>query len=73
MLIFPSGAVSARTVSNTKHDMFCPAMSSLQDGSLLIQGGSDAAKASLYNPTTNAFTSAPDMYVIIGYLLQRFH
>jgi galactose oxidase len=46
--------------------MFCPAMSSLQDGQLLIQGGSDAAAASLYDPASNAFTRAPDMYVTLG-------
>ncbi|EDU43973.1 galactose oxidase [Pyrenophora tritici-repentis] len=64
---FNTGAVSARTVSNTHHDMFCPAMSSLQDGRLVIQGGSDAAKTSVYNPTTNAFISAPDMKMARGY------
>jgi galactose oxidase len=62
-----SGAVSARTVSNTGHDMFCPAMSSLQDGRLLIQGGSDAAKTSLYDPATNSFTRGPDMKMARGY------
>ncbi|KAF2828054.1 galactose oxidase-like protein precursor [Ophiobolus disseminans] len=64
---FNSGAVSSRTVSNTQHDMFCPAMSSLQDGRLLIQGGSDAAKTSFYDPRTNAFTSGPNMKMARGY------
>jgi galactose oxidase len=62
-----SGEISARTVSNTHHDMFCPAMSSLQDGRLLIQGGSDAAKTSFYDPITNEFTSGPDMKMARGY------
>jgi galactose oxidase len=47
--------------------MFCPAMSSLQDGRLLIQGGSDAAKTSFYDPITNEFTSGPDMKMARGY------
>jgi galactose oxidase len=47
--------------------MFCPAMSSLQDGRLLIQGGSDAAAASFYDPATNKFTRAPDMKMARGY------
>ncbi|KAF1943976.1 galactose oxidase precursor [Clathrospora elynae] len=64
---FNSGAVSARTVSNTHHDMFCPAMSSLEDGKLLIQGGSDAAATSLYDPATNEFTRGPDMKMARGY------
>ncbi|KAH7081052.1 galactose oxidase-like protein precursor [Paraphoma chrysanthemicola] len=64
---FNSGAVSARTVSNTQHDMFCPAISSLQDGRILIQGGSDAAVTSFYEPTTNSFTRGPDMKMARGY------
>lgn len=42
-------------------------MSSLQDGRLLIQGGSDANVASFYDPKTNAFTRAPDMKMARGY------
>lgn len=64
---FNTGAVSARTVSNTQHDMFCPAISSLQDGRILIQGGSDAAVTSFYNPATNAFTRGPNMKMARGY------
>ncbi|OAL47793.1 galactose oxidase-like protein precursor [Pyrenochaeta sp. DS3sAY3a] len=64
---FNSGAVSARTVSNTQHDMFCPAISSLQDGRILIQGGSDAAVTSFYDPKTNAFVRGPDMKMARGY------
>jgi galactose oxidase len=67
MLIHHSGVVSARTVSNTQHDMFCPAMSSLQDGKLLIQGGSDAAKTTLYDPVTNEFIPGPNMKMARGY------
>ncbi|KAH7066795.1 galactose oxidase-like protein precursor [Paraphoma chrysanthemicola] len=64
---FNSGVVSARTVSNTQHDMFCPAISSLQDGRILIQGGSDAAVTSFYEPKTNSFTRGPDMKMARGY------
>lgn len=42
-------------------------MSSLQDGRLLIQGGSDAAKVSVYDPKTNAFSAAPNMKMARGY------
>lgn len=62
-----SGAVSARTVSNTQHDMFCPAISSLQDGRILIQGGSDAAVTSFYDPKSNSFTRGPNMKMARGY------
>ena len=62
-----SGAVSARTVANTQHDMFCPGISALEDGRILIQGGSDAKKNSFYNPSTNTFTTAPDLIMARGY------
>lgn len=62
-----SGVVSARTVANTHHDMFCPGISALGDGRILIQGGSDAKKNSFYNPSTNTFTTAPDLIMARGY------
>lgn len=62
-----SGAVSALTVANTQHDMFCPGISALEDGRILIQGGSDAKKNSYYNPSSNTFTRAPDMIMARGY------
>jgi galactose oxidase len=62
-----SGAVSARTVANTQHDMFCPGISALEDGRILIQGGSDAQKNSFYDPSTNTFTRAPDLIMARGY------
>lgn len=62
-----TGAISQRQVSNTKHDMFCPGMSSLQDGRLVISGGANAEAVSIYNPATNAFTRGPDMKIQRGY------
>ena len=62
-----SGAVSARTVTNTQHDMFCPGISALEDGRILIQGGSNAKVNSFYNPATNEFTRAPDLIMARGY------
>lgn len=47
--------------------MFCPAISSLQDGRILIQGGSNAAVTSFYDPKTNGFTRGPDMKIARGY------
>lgn len=62
-----SGAVSQRNVSNTQHDMFCPGISSLQDGRIIISGGSDAEATSFYNPSDNTFTKGPDMKIARGY------
>lgn len=62
-----SGAVSQRTVSNTQHDMFCPGISSLEDGRIIITGGSNAEDTSFYNPSDNTFTKGPDMKIARGY------
>ncbi|KAH6616458.1 kelch domain-containing protein [Boeremia exigua] len=65
---FLTGAVSRRTVTNTKHDMFCPGISSLSDGRIVITGGKENAEAvSIYNPATNAFSRAADMKIARGY------
>ncbi|KAG9498367.1 hypothetical protein J7337_009172 [Fusarium musae] len=67
VLDLPSGAVGQREVADTHHDMFCPGMSQLADGRILIQGGSDAEAVTLYNPKTNSFTRGPDMKMPRGY------
>jgi galactose oxidase len=58
-----TGAVSQRTVSNTGHDMFCPGISMLADGRVHVSGGDDAGKTSLYNSTTDAWSTG-DTYNI---------
>lgn len=62
-----TGAISQREVSNTKHDMFCPGMSLLGDGRVIITGGSNAEKTSIYVPATNQFVSGADMKIKRGY------
>lgn len=62
-----TGEISQREVANTHHDMFCPALSSLEDGRMVISGGSDAEAVSIYNPETNEFTRAPNMTIARGY------
>ncbi|TKX24689.1 galactose oxidase-like protein 2 [Elsinoe australis] len=66
-LNYATGAVSQREVANTHHDMFCPGISMLQDGRIVITGGSSAAVVSIYDPKTNAFTRASDMQLPRGY------
>lgn len=63
---FRTGTVSQRTITNTEHDMFCPGMSYLEDGRMVITGGSDAEAVSIYNPATNQFTRAPDVKIARG-------
>lgn len=64
---YVTGAVSAREVANTNHDMFCPAISSLADGRIVISGGENAAATSFYDPVTNNFTTGPLMNIPRGY------
>ncbi|KAL6922953.1 hypothetical protein FSHL1_000225 [Fusarium sambucinum] len=63
----PTGAVAQREVADTHHDMFCPGMSQLGDGRIIIQGGSDAEAVTFYNPKDNSFTRGPDMKMPRGY------
>ncbi|OAK97814.1 galactose oxidase [Phaeosphaeriaceae sp. SRC1lsM3a] len=60
-------AMSTRQVSETNHDMFCPGISSLADGRLIITGGSNAEKTSIYDPATNTFKSGVNMQRARGY------
>jgi galactose oxidase len=64
---YVNGAMSKRTVQNTNHDMFCPGMSTLQNGQMVVTGGDDAAVVSIYDPATDQFTRAPDMKIARGY------
>ncbi len=54
-------------VSNTGHNMFCPGTSNLPDGRLLVNGGIDSGKTSLYNPGTNTWSAGATMNIARGY------
>ncbi|KAF1914385.1 hypothetical protein BDU57DRAFT_519355 [Ampelomyces quisqualis] len=62
-----TGTISERQVAETQHDMFCPGMSSLADGRLVITGGSNAERTSIYNPDLNTFTQGVNMQIARGY------
>ncbi|MFF5292128.1 discoidin domain-containing protein [Paractinoplanes globisporus] len=62
-----TGVVTQRTITNTGHDMFCPGISALPDGRILVTGGNDSSKTSIYDPRTDAWTSGPDMTTPRGY------
>lgn len=62
-----TGEVSHRNVTNTNHEMFCPGISTLQDGRVVISGGTDANRTSIYDPRTNNFTAGPNMQIPRGY------
>ncbi|WP_307073320.1 galactose oxidase-like domain-containing protein [Arthrobacter pascens] len=67
ILNLTTGAVTQTQVANTGHDMFCPGTSLLPDGKIMISGGSNSSKTTLYNPGTNTWTAGPDMKIPRGY------
>jgi galactose oxidase len=62
-----TGASSEVLVSNTGHDMFCPGISNLADGRVIVTGGSSSSKTSVYNPNTGAWSASSAMNLPRGY------
>ncbi|KAL6706706.1 hypothetical protein ACN47E_005248 [Coniothyrium glycines] len=62
-----TGESSQLTVTNTKHDMFCPGISLDFNGRVVITGGSNAARTTIYDPAGDTWISAPDMKIARGY------
>lgn len=68
MLFDPrTGVQSEKQVSNTGHDMFCPGIANLEDGRILVNGGSDSGETSIYNPATDQWEDGEDMNIPRGY------
>ncbi|PWW66821.1 galactose oxidase [Actinokineospora spheciospongiae] len=65
-----TGQVTQRRIDNTGHDMFCPGISMLADGRVLVAGGSDAKKASIYNPATDTWSASGELNTARGYQSQ---
>jgi hypothetical protein len=61
-----SGTVSPMTVTNTMHDMFCPGLSTLGSGAIVVTGGGTAEKTSIYMPG-QGWVPGPDMNIPRGY------
>ena len=62
-----TGVVSQRQVANTGHEMFCTGLALLPDGRVLVNGGSDSGKTSIYDPATDTWTAGPAMNIPRGY------
>lgn len=62
--------VSEQTVTNTHHDMFCPGIAVDASGRVVVTGGNDAPKTSVFDPSSNSWTSAADMTIGRGYQSQ---
>ncbi|KIL85418.1 galactose oxidase [Fusarium avenaceum] len=62
-----TNVISQRTVTITKHDMFCPGISLDGTGQIVVTGGNDAQKTSLYDSSSDDWTPGPNMQVARGY------
>ncbi|MFD9307167.1 discoidin domain-containing protein [Streptomyces sp. NPDC060048] len=67
ILDLKTGKVTQRRIDNTGHDMFCPGIAMLADGRVLVTGGSNAEKASIYDPATDQWSSTTSMNIARGY------
>jgi galactose oxidase len=61
-----TGTSSAMTVTNTNHDMFCPGISTLGSGAVVVTGGATAEKTSIYMPG-QGWVPGPNMNIPRGY------
>jgi galactose oxidase len=57
-----SGAVSKMVVTNTKHDMFCPGIATMGDGSTVVTGGDTAEKTSVFMQGSG-WVPGPNMFI----------
>lgn len=62
-----TGDVTERNVTNIGHDMFCPGISLDGTGQIVVTGGSNAQKSSLYDSGSDRWVPGPDMKVPRGY------
>ncbi|MFF4983916.1 discoidin domain-containing protein [Streptomyces sp. NPDC001046] len=67
ILDLKTNKVTQRRIDNTGHDMFCPGIAMLADGRVLVTGGSNADKASIYDPATDAWSRTSEMNIARGY------
>ena len=54
-------------VSNTGHDMFCPSISTLFNGDLVVAGGQNTEKTSVYSRSSESWSSGGDLITPRGY------
>jgi Domain of unknown function (DUF1929)/Carbohydrate binding domain len=58
---------SAKQVSETRHEMFCPGTAMLANGELLVNGGSNAEATSIYDSVQNVWRKGQNMNLPRGY------
>lgn len=58
---------TGQLVSNTGHDMFCPGITMMPNGDIIVTGGQNANKTSIYQLATGTWQPAEDMALSRGY------
>ena len=62
-----TGQSSKELISDTKHDMFCPGTALLADGRLMVTGGSNSDRTSIYDPVSGLWEIGLPMNISRGY------
>ncbi|KAI1496159.1 hypothetical protein F5X99DRAFT_425048 [Biscogniauxia marginata] len=62
-----SQSVTERLVTNTQHDMFCPGISLDANGRIVVTGGNDNKKTSIYDPSSLGWEAAAPLNIGRGY------
>lgn len=63
----PATGQANRSVFNGGHNMFCTGTTNLPDGRILVNGGSNAAVTSIFDPVAGSFRRVQDMNIPRGY------
>ncbi|KAL8912610.1 MAG: hypothetical protein Q9171_002412 [Xanthocarpia ochracea] len=64
------GIVTQSIVTNTGHDMFCPGISLTKSGLIVVAGGTNSDKTSIYHPDTRTWSSGAQLILPRGYKSQ---
>jgi galactose oxidase len=59
--------VTDQVVTETNHDMFCPGITALPNGDIIVTGGQNADKTSIYHLADATWTEAETMHISRGY------
>ena len=60
-------AAGGLSITTTAHQMFCPGLSMLADGTILVSGGSNATRTSLYNPALGRWAVGAQLGIARAY------
>lgn len=67
-LFDPATQTATETLlTQTGHDMFCTGTTNLPDGRILVNGGKDSGKTTIYDPVANSWSTGATMNITRGY------